>query len=426
MGKLLAVLLISCFILLTYGYTNAGYKDKIERMSAAQALHTLEIMDKIGAGTHDPDLDKELKDLTGLGYSPDIRDELYDVINKNMNKTSFFMKMVGLVSFQNTIIVAMVLVGVAFMFFLAHDLFIGLLFMFGAYAMYFVVRFLLNKRFFYANGLAISCITMYFKPDEITNPLIRSLFIFDWLTPMFGCIIFGIVTFMIYNDLVKSNNGGASSYNKKPEASYQINGLFVTICWALVAIRHNNWMIGVLTIMMLFFTLGFLFGSMMMGYYTGFTNNESLMRCFGLSVVLNAIMLGVKVGFITGNVTDYANVFENGVYFWGSFVGSISLLVMSDEWYLRYNNTYTDGLFTVMQVIMATYCFVLLYFGNVFYISEYRSIGGTFLVLWGLDMEKTILQKLGKGNMTLMLFIVLVNLYYIKQLITWYPEYCIF
>jgi len=384
-------------------------------MSVDEALHTLQIMDHIANGNNDPALYTELKELTGLGYSPDIRDELYNIINQNMNKTSFFMKMVGLVSFQNTIIVGMVLVGVALIFSLANDLIV----MLGAFAIYFLIRFVLNKNFFYTVGLSLSCITMYFKPDEIANPVIRALFIFDWLTPMFGCIIFGIITFMIYNDLVKMNN-------KKSDISYQLNGIFVTICWGFVAIYHNNWLIGVMTIMRLFFTFGFLFGSSMMGYHAGFSTSNSLSRCFGISLILNIIMLGVKTGFITGNITNYTDVFETGVYFWGSFVGSLSLLIMSDEFYLRYNNIFTTNLFILMQSIMAVYCYALMYFGNVLYISSYRSIGGTFLVLWALDMEKTILQKMGNGYMTIILLIVLVNLYYIKQLITWYPEYCIF
>lgn len=418
--SLLVILLFFCVF--AYGYT------KIEKLSTPQALKLLELMDTIEK-TNDQNLKNTFSKLTDFKYDPVLRNQIYDILTKNANHTSFFMKMVGLVSFQNVIIVCMILVAIGLIFSLARDLVLIL----GTYVALIFVQLLLNKKFIYTMGILLSCITMYFKPDEIENVFLRYLFIFDWLTPLFGCMVFGIVSFMIYDNLIRDteNNYGNGypgrhhgGYDKKN--SYVGVAFFVTCVYAVVAIYHQNWLVGVLTVMMLFFTFGFLFGAMFGGYYTGFADNNSTLRCFIVSLLLHGFMIGMNTGFITGNVTYYAKIFETGVYFWGSLVGSIAMLIMSDEIYLVYRNQYDAGLFMVMQVLMAVHCLAMMYFGNMLNITSYKSIGGTFLVLWGLDFERTILKKMGSGHLTIALVIVLVNLWFVKQLISWYPEYCIF
>ncbi|QKF94045.1 hypothetical protein QKU48_gp0587 [Fadolivirus algeromassiliense] len=419
MRHILVFILLLCVSV--YGYT------KIEKLSTPQALKLLELMDKIEK-TNDQTLKNTFTELTDLQYDPSIRTQLYDVVAKNQNHTSFFMKMVGLVSFQNVILVCMVMVAIAFIFSLAKDIVLLL----GAYVALLFVRLLLNKKFMYTTGIILSSVAMYFKPDEIENVYLRYLFIFDWLTPLFGCMIFGILSFMIYDDLVRDNesksnhnypgrhHGGYDKHN-----SYIGVGFFVTCIFTIVALYHQNWLVGVLTVMMLFFTFGFLFGAMFGGYYTGFTDDNTTIRCLIVSLILNSFMIGLNNGFITGDIVGYTKVFDTGVFFWGSLVGSIAMLILSDEWYLIYRKQTDVGLFIIMQILMGIYCLTMMYFGNIMNIASYKSIGGTFLVLWGLDLEKTILKKIGTGHLTIALAIVLANLWYIKQLISWYPEYCI-
>lgn len=419
MGFIFTLLL---FCISVYGYT------KLEKMSINQATETLELMDKIVTSNDTADITK-FKELTDCDYNESLRHDLYEIIHKNVNHTSFFAKMMGLVTIKNVIILCMIAVAVAFVFSLAHDILLAL----GAYITMLIVQILLNKKMMYAKGLLFSSIVMYFKPDQIENVYLKYLFIFDWLTPLFGCIIFGIISFKIYDDLIRDDEGNNhkdgeykhkhGGYNEKN--SYVLPGLFVTIVYSIMTVYHQNWLIGVMSVMMLFFTCGFLFGSMFGGYYIGFDNDEAIGRCFLISLILNALMIGIKAGFIIGGVTEYINVFETGVYFWGSLIGCLAMLILSDKTHMVHKKNYTVESLLVRQIVMGVYCLALMYFGSQLDISSYKNIGGTFLVLWVLNLERVFVQAL-KMHITLVLGITLANLWFIKQLISWYPEYCIF
>ena len=423
----LLLLILSVFCISAFGYT------KIEKMSLDQATSTLQLMDEIDQTNNDT-LKVKFKELTDQEYDKSLRKTVYEIIHKNANNTSFFMKVAGLVTFQNVIILCMIGVAIGFIVSLFKDI----IFVLGAIGVGFalmLLTLLLNKKFMYSVSIFVSSVVMYFKPDEIHNVYLRYLFIFDWLTPLFGCIIFGITSFMIYDDLIREGSrdnrstglrhGGYNNQN-----SYIGVGLFITWVWAIVASYHQNWLVGVATVMMLFFSFGFLFGPIFGGYAVGYDNDESLIRCGLISLVLNAFMIGVKCGFITGPVLAYIKVFETGVYFWGSFVGCLAMLIQCDEWYISYRRRHSgadsSGYYMLMQMMMGAYCLTMMYVGSVLYISCFKSIGGTFLVLWSLDLEQTFLRKIGSGNITVALGVILANLWFLKQLISWYPEYCIF
>ena len=409
------------FCISVYGYT------KIEKMSIDQAIRTLELMDKITLSNDTVDRDK-FKNLTDYDYNESLRYDLYEIIHKNANHTSFFMKMMGFVTIQNTILLGMVIIGVGFVFSLARDVVL----MLGSYIALLIVQILLNKKLMYIKGLLFSSIVMYFKPNEIENVYLKYLFIFDWLTPLFGCIIFGIISFKIYDDLIRDDNGNYEfdkkyknkhgGYNNKN--SYVLPGLFVTAVWSVMTVYHQNWLIGVMSVMMLFFTCGFLLGSMFGGYYVGFDDDESIGRCFLISLVLNSLVIAFKTGFIVNAVTEYISVFETGICFWGSIIGCLGMLILSDQTYMKHKENYTVENLLFRQVVMGAYCLSLMYFGSILNIQSYKSISGTFLVLWGLDLERVFVQNC-KLHLTLVLGIILANLYMLYKLVSWYPEYCI-
>lgn len=397
---------------------------KIEKLSTSQAISILELIDDIKYSNNN-DLKMRFKELTDYEYEDKdismIKIKLYNVIHQNVNYTSFFMKMAGLVTLKNIISILMVIVGIAFLFSFLGDLILIL----GNYLGLFLWNLLVNKKVFYSLGYLLSSITLYYKYDQIESQLLKYLFIFDQMTPLFGCILFGILSFKINDDFINYLNKIIKkkiNYQEYSNQSNPIIGIFVTLIWGLMAIYHDNWIIGVITIIMLFFTCGFMFGSMSMGYYITFNNDNSIERCFFISVILNLIFIALQIKFVEGNISLYASVFQTGVYFWGTLVGSFALLIMSDETYLYLKQAYNIKFF-IMQVVMSLYCFSLMYFGNILYISAFKNIGGTFLVLWGLNLEKTILRKFNTGVKTIMLFVILSNLYVIKYLITTYPEY---
>jgi hypothetical protein len=132
-------------------------------------------------------------------------------------------------------------------------------------------------------------------------------------------------------------------------------------------------------------------------------------------------MMAMKCGLITGSIVEHTQVFETGVFFWGSFVGCLSMLILSAG-YLNDTDEHT----LLMQMLMCGHCLIMLYFGTILHISSYKSIGGTFFVLWCMNIERILFIRVKSFNKTILCGITLFNLYVIKQLISWYPEYCIF
>ena len=101
-------------ILLLFCISVSGYT-KVEKLSTYQALDLLELMDTIDK-TNNTSLKVQFTKLTDLEYNTTHRSLLYEVLTKNANNTSFFSKMLGLVSFQNVILVCMICVAIAFLF----------------------------------------------------------------------------------------------------------------------------------------------------------------------------------------------------------------------------------------------------------------------------------------------------------------------
>jgi hypothetical protein len=411
---------------------------KIDKLSANEALQALALIDQIISAenlTHAESLVIRFKEFTGSDYNYTLRTKLYDVVDQSLHNRSFFSKMLGLINFQNFLLVCMVVVGVVFVISLFFDIIVLL----GQHVAVFVWKLISNGIFMYTFGFILSITCMYFKPDEISNSYIRLLFIFDWLTPLFGCIIFSITyTHFHVTKIAPVENG--RSVDPNTINPYTIIGLILSLVWGFVSIHHNNWMIGVGTIMMIFMTGGFMLGSMTGGYYVGFGNTDTIGICFSLSLVLNGLMLFNRIGlFPETSISNCLVVFETGVFFWGTLVGSVAILIMSDKHYISYHanklrtNDYNASnreasimaQFIMMQMIMVIYCFSLMFFGNMLYISSYTSIGGTFMVLWALDMQRTIMKILGVNWTTVWLGMCLANLYALKQFITFYPEYCL-
>ena len=431
MKLLIGFLVLFVLCVSVFGFT------KLEKLSTKELTDILKLMDNIKNTENNTHLKQTLKELTDLDYDEKIRSELYELIRGNENHTSVFMRLAGLITFKNIFLTCMVLIGVA----LAISLFKDIIFALGAFVALVIVQVILDKRFLYTVGLGFSCAIMYINPSNIENQIVRILFIFDWLSPLFGCLIFGIIAFAMYRDFVitswdlkgmSTRHGGYDEEN-----NYIPIGFIVTLVWGVVTVYHQNWVIGIVTIIMLFFTFGFLFGAMFGGYYTGFVGTAAMARCFIVSLILNACMVGIQTGVINGTIVDYFGIFETGIYFWGTFVGCLAMLIMSDEYFIlkmareaesRMKVKIHDILpyFMLMQILMGVYCLGTMYVGSILYITTFKSIGGTFLVLWGLDLEKTVLKKFGTGHLTITLLIILANCYAVYKLISWYPEYFIF
>ncbi|XWV26426.1 hypothetical protein QJ857_gp0643 [Tupanvirus soda lake] len=398
---------------------------KLDKLSTNEALEALELVDKIENSTSDltnkQNIEEKFFKITGAKYDFFVRRQLYNVISLNNANQGVYSKLVGLISFQNVLLICMVVVGIAFMFSFLHDI----LFILGAYVGLILYKIFFTKESLYVQGFFISFVTLCFRFDQFENGYIKYFFIFDAQTPLFGCIIFYLVITFVYFDYFSDTHTNFRNQNKDS----LFKDIIINFVWMTAAVYHSNKMIGILVIIMLFRMYGFMFGSNFIGYYAGFNRDSGTpQRCFVLSVVLNSIMIMSKIGFVTGNVVAYLNIFETGIYFWATLVGALAMLILSDEYYHKYTYgvQYNNLFYLIMQLIMAIYCLALMFLGNIFYITFYQGIGGTFLVLWALDVERTFLEKFRRGSTTVLLFIILTNLYLIKQYVSRYPEYFIF
>ncbi len=400
--------------------------NKIEQMSIHDAINVLEIIDKIENSDESFLFQTNFLQATGIEYDPKIKSQIYDVITKNTNNTSFYSKMLGLITFRNIILVVMIFVAIAFIFALLRDVIFAL----SLYAGLFIYEIILSKTSLYIQGILISFLTLFYKAEHFQNSLVKYFFIFDTVTPLFGCFLFYIVATFIYLDFFDRTKINRTNISRNIG---NINNLILKeslVCgiWIISAIYHDNEIIGIFTIIMFFRIYGFIFGCAHNSYYLGFEKKYTHIRCLVLSIFLNIVMIMVKIGFITGGIVRYLNIFSTGIYFWGSIVGSVAFLILSDEYY-HFNVFLGEGTmptYILMQFLMATYTLLMIFIGNILYIRSYQSIGGTFLVLWMLNLERNILQKYRKGSLSALLFVILVNLYLIKEYITWYPEYFIF
>ena len=402
---------------------------QLEKLSTEDALQVIALMDKVDF-LNCTNATTEIFKLTGLNYEPHnftMRQLLRDAIESNIHHTSFYAKVLGLITFANIISVLMVPIGLVFLFSFFGDVILRLASVFGGV----IIRLLMNRQLVYAMLLGFTSPLLYFKYDD--NHYITKFFILGWATPLFGCFLLGITMVAMYLDIsiysFVNNDGqnfGEQQFQDKLPHLVKIVDLMGVI-WSAMAVYHDNWLIGVAVVMLIFFRNGFIYGSFTGGIYLGFSDEDRVSRCLETAIILNLITLFFKVMSENPTVQLLVKVFETGVFFWAAFVGGLAFLISSHDWYLRskLKEKYTSESYTLYNFFMVVYCIGLMYLGNVMYINSYKNIGGTFLVLWGIGIEHKIWNTLGTSGMTIATGVILANLYIIRELMMRFPEYCI-
>lgn len=86
-------------------------------------------------------------------------------------------------------------------------------------------------------------------------------------------------------------------------------------------------------------------------------------------------------------------VFETGILFWGTFVGLLSGLIISDNDYIQYHvnrhKCNVSSIYLWSNVFMFLICLAFIYFGSMLKIL--KSLGGTYMVFWSLDVQTIIM-----------------------------------
>jgi hypothetical protein len=221
-------------------------------------------------------------------------------------------------------------------------------------------------------------------------------YIFEQYCPLFGLLLFSITLFY---------NIGKDNFDTR--YSYALNFI-----WIIASLYTQISFIGTLTIVYLFHNIGFVSYSFGVGYAIGCNENQDVINCLIVSIILNIFMRISQKSL---------EVFRNGIEFWGTLVGNISGLICSSEYFIF---TYELNFYGVKSIFIL-FCILQMYIGLTANINSYTNIAGTFLFFTFLDIQYYVLYSVEIQSLTAISCIALVNLYILKELITHYPQYFI-
>lgn len=401
--------------------TYPGAYEKISRLSPDNTVEALNFLEK---GTHG-----NFFVLTGIDSSDLTPEEItalkcsiQTALLAHFNHQSFFMKMLGLVTFYNIVTILAVCAFAIFLLLLCKDI----IFFASIFLGIFIVQLLFSGRILKFTGAILSILLLCFKHAPCSYT--RIAFFFDEYTPLLGLFVFIGTSWYIGCDIINAINGDNKKRNNNPMISNTDAMAHLMLLWvavgAGVTIYHDHWSLGVVTSLLLFVRCGFFAKSVSGGYYLGFENSSGLVNCLITAVILVPGYITIRVN--SPVLYDTLKAFETGIMFWGSFIGLLSLLILSDWYYIKYHMKGTAGVLMWMQTAMFVSCLATMYFGTVLEIDCLKNIGGTYLVFWALDLQRIVFSVFKDISLTPVFFILFANLAALRYWIINYPEYFIF
>lgn len=400
------------FFFLLVLITTAYDSDKVKKLSFED---TLSYLDKL-VQSDTKEVDTQF-DIHSVEERSKFKDDLLHLLQDHQYQRSWFAHFAGLVTFKNILLSLTVLIGIVFVVSLCKDILIVLGRVFGDMIWYLLT----SKYIMYTLGYSLSGIC-FFKPDLITQ--FPYLDFFEQFYPLFGLLLFSVTFFFT---LIQTSDGKGDK-EKFLRDYYQ----FINILWILASLYTQISFMGTLTIILTFGNAGFIIGSYYgHGVQSGFKEKENLHNCLFLSILLNGIIIYTK--FAQSPLHAFG-VFETGIEFWGTFVGSIAGLIVSTDFYMKsryreFRGKEPQNLFArfwASKFLFTLYCLFLMYTGTVFNVNSYTNLGGTFMAFCAIDIEYYVLRDFKSQSLTGICFIALVNLYLLKQAITYYPQYFLF
>jgi hypothetical protein len=416
-------------------YPSSETNTTIDKLSGSESMALLKIVHELQlAKIHITDSEswKQLESYLKLAefnieldLSTDltlVEDRIHNIINLTLNNKSMFTKLRNLVSFQYVVLFFLVGTTLAFVVSLFWNV---------------IQLLLLNDVMICIEGYALSYLTLILKTENIINTPLYSIWILDDYTCLFGAGIFALTTFYAQHAFASyydKHSTSANVWNYREKNNFEktiklFSQFVILLCWSIATVYHNNNVLGIFSVIMLFSIFGFEVGSMFGGYYTGFGYDVQIENVFAISVLLNLfyVVRESGMGFTHPFYENFA-VFETGITFWGTLVGSIAALIIASDYNCRINGTnYKNYMnrYIVMKFMLCMYCLALVYAGNMQNNSAFKSIGGTFLGLTALDLEREFLMQFSTGSLTVVLGVISANLYGIYRVIGAYPEYFI-
>ena len=400
-------------ITLLIAAVSSSMNDRLRKLSPKDTTNLLKCVDNLADGIDFDTCSAFYKEKLGTEFNKDdvrdVRTRLHQLLFDHMNQKSWYSKMAGLVSFSNILLILLVFAVIAFIFVLFGQVI--------AYCALFLAVFLYEilfcKTAMYVYALTVSYLTVYFRYErDIVGTRWETWYILDQYS-----VIVGLVTLTaVIVDIAKRKSTG-----KSPTPLF----LLLAAIYAGVALYHDHWFVATMSVWSIYAAIGFTMGAMPGGYYSGFQQKEQPLIAFITSVVLVGTFLMLQTGVLKTDFPNKVALFENGSLFFGSFIGLLSMLIMSDRYYCSLVGR-TNEMYVLMQFFMVGTCLVTLYFGNVLNITTLNSVGGTFLVLWLLDMQCHMFNALSPNSLLLALAMIILNLFGLRYFIMNYRDYFIF
>lgn len=386
-----------------------GVYEKASRLSPSDTVGVMRAL---------TDLDTvKLQNLLDLNVSPMNNDDYRRIrcgvelaLSAHLNQTSWFSRVANLLTFHNILTVVCICVFILFLLLFFSDL----AFFIMRYAGDLFIRLFMNGFALKVLGIHVSFLLLCLKTSP--SPWLDWMYTFDDYTPVLGFFIFQLTSRKIASDIDKESQDWTK---------FSIG--HITICCivgAIATIYHNQWFLGVITVLLIFVRAGFYTNSVTGGYVFGFDYRESLMQCMIIAFVMVS-------GFITARLKSpelYSEIqaFETGVMFWGTFVGLLSVLIYTDIDYSMSNLKLRGESAMLLNFCMGGLCLAAMYFGSILDISPLRTLGGTFMTFWGLDVQRNIFSRLGdRFSSTFIVLIILIDLITLRYYIKNYPDYFI-
>lgn len=205
-------------------------------------------------------------------------------------------------------------------------------------------------------------------------------------------------------------------YQKLNTDGYYLGCLLMTVSWSAIAILYESTAIGFIAVIALEAYLGFLIVGFPGTYLLGFKGRSLLKR----AVVSSFLLLTV---YLTGRLSSiqlpYFSIFSPGVFFVGTFVYFLGLLIWSSKRYAQSKIEYQ-----ILQPVTILSGAIALSLGTMQMIPQLQGIGGTFFFLYVI--EKYFELPWSKQTVIWATFGFSALLFGSAWLMKQYPEYFLF
>jgi len=184
--------------------------------------------------------------------------------------------------------------------------------------------------------------------------------------------------------------------------------------FAPLALLHDSQLLGFLTVLSAYGSLGFVFFAFGFGFAVGFDGRDALHRCAAASLALIAGFAGLRILGVNPAVLQ---PFGTAVMVLGNVMYFLALLIVSSGWRSQ------SAPYAVRQCAMLGSLLAAILVGSVFAMPSMTNTATTFLVLWLMEKQLEVDWRPGMGMVVT--FLNFVFLYFAAHYLHTHPEHVV-